>query len=111
MADFPCWNPNCDSCIWVLITANDLSEDHKCVSQDVSSVWAAKISGDSSYRVALVRLRFGDRYNCMRRVSSLIPVEIARYFSLVTGAAILGAVVFNLLPEILSGSLELEVVG
>jgi len=30
---------------------------------------------------------------------------------LVTGAAILGAVVFNLWPEILSGSLDLEVLG
>jgi len=30
-------------------------------------------------RVALVRLRFGDRYNYMRSVSSFIPVEIARY--------------------------------
>ena len=37
-----------------------------------------------------------------------VPEEIDKLNSLVTGAAILTAVAFNILPEILSGPLDLE---
>jgi len=47
--------------VWVLMIVDDLSEDHKCVPQDVCSVMAAKILG-KVLRVALVKLRFWDRY-------------------------------------------------
>ena len=37
-----------------------------------------------------------------------VPEEIDKLNSLVTGAAILTSVAFNILPEILSGPLDLE---
>lgn len=99
--------------VWVPGIENDLSEGYKCVSPEVCSVWAAKILGDSSWGCPCQTEIWGQVQ--MRRASSLWERCQLRYIimlkSLVTGAAVLGAVAFNILSEILSGQWILLVLG